>query len=86
MDVEIDDCDALRAVLGARVVGGDGRVGEQAEAHDAIGLGVVPGRAHLAEGVGGASRHHGVDGVEPAPTARSAASQEPGETTVSPSS
>ena len=25
---------------------------------------MVAGRAHLAEGVGGAARHHGVDGVE----------------------
>ena len=29
-----------------------------------LALGVVAGRAHLAEGVGGAARHHGVDGVE----------------------
>ena len=38
---------------------------EQAEAHGAVGLGVVAGRAHLAEGVGGPARHHGVDRRQP---------------------
>jgi hypothetical protein len=51
--VEIDDGDTFGAVLGARVQAGDGRVGEEAKAHDAIAFGVVARRANLAEGVGG---------------------------------
>ena len=61
VNIEIDDGDALGAVLGAGVEPGDGGVGEQAEAHGAVGLGVMAGRAHLAEGVGGFAADDGVD-------------------------
>ena len=64
MHVEIDNRDALRPVLGARIKPGDGRVGEQAKPHGVIGLGVVAGRTHLAERVGGAPRHDRVDRVQ----------------------
>ncbi len=52
VNVEIDDGDAFGTVLLARIKPGDGGVGEQAEAHGAIGLGMMAGRSHLAEGVG----------------------------------
>ncbi len=61
MHVEIDDGDALGAVLFLRVTGGDGRAVEQAEAHRPRALGVVAGRAHGDEGIGGGPRHHLVD-------------------------
>jgi len=65
VDVEIHDRDALGTVADTGVVGCDGGVREQAEAHGAVGLGVVPRRAHLAERVGEAARHHLVDRIEP---------------------
>ena len=49
VDVEVGDGDARRAG-GLGGAGGDGDVGEQAEAHGAGWTGVVPGRAHGAEG------------------------------------
>ena len=64
VNVEIDDGDAFGAVLLARVETGDRRVGEQAEAHGAVGLGVVSRRAHLAEGVGSLAGDDGVDRSE----------------------
>ena len=71
VDVEIDDRDALGAVAGAGVEAGDGDVGEQAEAHGAVLLGVVAGRANLAEGVGDAAvlGHHRIDGAQARPDA-----------------
>ena len=64
VDVEIDHRDAVRAVLCARVVGGNGGVREQAEAHGAALLGVVARRAHLAEGVRDTAFHHRVHRIE----------------------
>ncbi len=86
VNVEIDDGDALGAVLGARVEAGDGGIGEQAEAHGAVALGVVtrtgaPGRTRCAA----LPAMTASTAARPAPTARSAASQVPAETTVSPS-
>ena len=63
MDVEIDDRDAVDAVLLLGVARGDGDVVEQAEAHRPRGLGVMAGRARRDEGVRGAAGHHLVDGV-----------------------
>ena len=64
--VEVDHGDALGAVLLARIEAGDGDVGEDAEAHGALVLGVMAAGAHLAEHVGdaGALVHHAVDGGE----------------------
>ena len=64
MHVEIDDGDALGAVLLLRVAGGDGDVVEQAEAHRPRGLGVMAGRARGDEGVGGLLAHHLVDRMD----------------------
>ena len=50
MHVEIDDGDALEAMLLERVHGGDGDVVEQAEAHGAAAHRMVPRRAHAAKG------------------------------------
>lgn len=43
----------------------DSDVVEDAEAHCPLALGVMPGRANLAEDVRGLASHHDVDGVEP---------------------
>ena len=51
MHVEIDHDDALQPVHGAGVIGPDSRAVEQAEPHGAHRFGMVPGRAHGAEGV-----------------------------------
>ena len=64
MHVEIDHGHALGAVLCAGVLGGDGHVVEQAEAHGARRLGMVPRGTHGAEGVVGGARHDLVDGVD----------------------
>ena len=61
VDVPIDDCDALGAVRRLRVAGRDGGVVEEAEAHRLRALGMVAGRPHGAEGVGGLPGHHPVD-------------------------
>jgi hypothetical protein len=50
VDVEVDDGDALQAVLGHGVGGADGDVVEEAEAHGPVALGMVARRAHGAEG------------------------------------
>ena len=49
VDVEVDDRDAFEAVRLEGVRGADGDVVEEAEAHRAAALGVVPGRPHGAE-------------------------------------
>ena len=61
--VEIDDGDALGAVLRLRVAGGDGGVVEETKAHGGRGLGVMAGRAHGDEGVTRVAAHHLIDGV-----------------------
>ena len=60
VDVEIEDRDALEAVRLDGVHGADRHVVEDAEAHGAIGRGVMPGRAHGAEGAAHFRRHHHV--------------------------
>ena len=49
MDIEIDDGHALDAVSGHRVRGADRDVVEEAEAHRAVALGMMTGRANRAE-------------------------------------
>ena len=56
VDVPIDDQHPLEAVAGAQVGGTDGDVVEEAEAHGAIALGVVAGRADEREAVAHAAR------------------------------
>ena len=63
-----------------RRLGRDGGVVEQAEAHRAIGLGVVPGRAHQRERVARAAGHHrSTPPRPPRPPPAGAASQLPGD-------
>ena len=57
MDIEIDDSDALGPMFRARVLGGNGGVGEQAKALDRIGFSMVAGRAGGAKGVCGFAGH-----------------------------
>ena len=63
MNVEIDDGDALDAMLGASIGRSDGNIVEQTKAHNAVAFGVVAGRAYLAERVGDARHriHHSID-------------------------
>ena len=58
VDIEIHHRDPRDAVPLLHVAGDDGGGVEEAEAHRADGLGVVPGRAHGAEGVRGTARDH----------------------------
>jgi hypothetical protein len=51
------------------MAGGDGGVVEEAEAHRLVALGMMARRAHGAEGVGRASAHDLVDGVDGRPDA-----------------
>ena len=62
MHVEIDDRHPLGVIALARVIGGDGRLVEEAEAHGAVLLGMVAGRAHGAEGILGLGAEHRIDG------------------------
>ncbi len=60
--VEIDDGHALQAVRPQRVARGNGDVVVEAEAHGAVRLGVVAGRAHAAERVLELARDHRIGG------------------------
>src|ERR1700722_12187358 len=60
VDVEIDDGDFIEAVFLLEVTGGDGDVGEEAESHGRIGLGVVAGRADSVEGAADGAVYDGV--------------------------
>ena len=60
VNVKIDDGHALKAVPLQRVFGGDSHVVEKAESHCLVAAGVVPRRAHRAEGVFHFARHHRV--------------------------
>ena len=60
VDVEIDDRDPRQAVAFERMRGGDGDVVEQAEAHRDVAGGMVPGRAHRAEGDVDLALEHGI--------------------------
>ena len=70
VNVEIDDDDALGAMGGLRMPGGDPRVIEEAEAHRRRGFRVVPGRTRGDEGVARLPGHHLVD-CEHRPAGRS---------------
>ena len=61
MHVEIDHRDAGDAMDLPRLLGADGDIVEQAEAHRLGGLGVVAGRAGGAEGIARLPRHDGID-------------------------
>ena len=45
VNVEIDDSDFLELIFLLEILGGDGDVGEEAEAHGAVGLGVMARRS-----------------------------------------
>jgi hypothetical protein len=58
VEIPVDDCDALVAVDGAQMAGGDGGVVEEAEAHGLRRGRVVSGRADEGEAISiGAGRH-----------------------------
>jgi hypothetical protein len=61
VDVEVDDGDALGAIVGPGIVGRDGGGVEQAEAHGAVALGMVTGRAHGAKHIIELTAHHRID-------------------------
>ena len=61
VDVEIDDRDALCAVDGLRVAGGDGGIVEEAETHRRRRFGVMARRPRGDEGVFDLAGHHLVD-------------------------
>jgi len=61
MDVEIDDRDALQAVPLLRMPRRDRHIVEEAETHGPRGLGMVAGRAHRHERIGGPFFDHLVD-------------------------
>ena len=63
MDVVIDDGDLARAEM-TRVGGGDRYIVEQAEAHRARALGVVPRRPHDRDRGPVRSGHHALDAVD----------------------
>ena len=62
MDVPIDDQDPGQLVSQPGVVGGEGDVVEQAEAHAARRRGMMAGRTDQAQGVGLLAGQHGIDG------------------------
>ena len=53
VNIEIDNRDPLGAMFGAHIVRGYRDVVEKAKAHRPVAFGMMPRRAHLAEGVGG---------------------------------
>ena len=64
VDVEIDDGDFLELVFLLEILGGDGDVGEEAEAHGMIGLGVMAGRPDGGKGAVHRAVHDGVAAVQ----------------------
>ena len=62
VDVEIDDGHALKAVLFDGVGGADGNVVEQAESHGTAIFGMMPRRAHVAEGIAHLAFDHQIGG------------------------
>ena len=63
VDVLVEDQDPLAAELADGVVGGQGDVVEQAEAHGPVGLGVVAGRPDQGQGLGRLAADHGLGGA-----------------------
>ncbi len=64
VDVEIDDGNALGAVLGTGIMGCDRRIRKEAEPHGAIGFCVMSGGANGAKGVGIGAGHDAIDRLE----------------------
>ena len=64
VDVPIGDGDALHSVFALRIAGRDRDVVEQAEAHAAMGRGVMAGRTHDAECVLRFALHDEIDGIQ----------------------
>ena len=62
MDIEINDGNTLRTIAAAGVMGGDGHLIEQAEAHGLSRFRMVAGRAQGAEGIVGLAGEDGIDG------------------------
>ena len=58
MHVPVDDGDAFGPMRCLRVAGRDRGMVEEAEAHGALALGMVPGRAHRDEGIARLAGHH----------------------------
>ena len=83
MDIEIDHGDALEAMHTARMHRRDRDIVEEAKAHRMMRLGVMPRRTHRAERVLRLAFITASTAAIQAPAARSAASPEPGESTVS---
>jgi len=69
VNIEIDDGDALHAVAGPGIERGNRGVGEKAEAHGAVVLGMMPRRADLRERIRRALGHHRVDRLHSRPDA-----------------
>lgn len=57
VDIKVDYGNPLQAPMFQRVQGGHGDRAEQAEAHGALPLGVVPRRTHSTEGRAGLPAH-----------------------------
>jgi len=64
VDIEIDDGDFLEAMFLLEIFGGDGDVGEKAEAHGMVGLGVMAGRTDGGEGALDGAVHDRVAALE----------------------
>ena len=64
VDVPIGNDDAFHSVLFLCIARRHRDVIEQAEAHTAIGRGMMAGRANHAEGIGGFAFHHQINGVQ----------------------
>ncbi len=86
MHVPVHQEYAVELVRRQGVVGGEGDVVEQAEAHAARRRGVMAGGANQAQGVDILAAHDGIDRGRAAPAAARATANESGETTVSGSS
>ena len=62
MHVEIDDGDAFQPMLLERMLGGDGDIVKEAEAHGAAAHRMMPRRAHAAKGIVRLAVQHQVGG------------------------
>ena len=64
VDIEVDDPNPISPELSTRIMAGDRGVGKQTEAHGPVVFSMMPGRAHLTEGVSGFACHHGIDSTQ----------------------
>jgi len=67
VDVEIDDCHALGAILALRFARHNGDVVDEAKAHRPVVLGVMPRRTHSTEGVADAAERDFLKRQQPGP-------------------